>query len=106
MNEPIRTVINQIKDEFHQNFPNFQGIYLYGSRARGDEHEDSDYDIVVVFDGKVDWRLKKTIRKMILNYELVHNIIIDSSIYNSEDLIQPATPFREEVLKDGIYYAV
>lgn len=35
-------------------------IILFGSRARGDAREDSDYDILVVIRGKLDWRVKKS----------------------------------------------
>ena len=34
-------------------------IILFGSRARGDFRDDSDYDILVVVKGKLDWRVKK-----------------------------------------------
>lgn len=30
-------------------------VLLYGSRARGDFREDSDYDVLVVLDGQFDW---------------------------------------------------
>ncbi len=30
-------------------------VLLYGSRARGDHRDDSDYDVLVVLEGPVDW---------------------------------------------------
>ena len=30
-------------------------VLLYGSRARGDYQDDSDYDVLVVLEGPVDW---------------------------------------------------
>lgn len=31
-------------------------VLLYGSRARGDHRDDSDYDVLVVLEGPVDWQ--------------------------------------------------
>lgn len=39
--------------------PEIVGAYLFGSRARGDEHEGSDVDVAVVFDGPAD--LERTV---------------------------------------------
>lgn len=34
-------------------FPNGEGeVWLYGSRARGDYHEDSDWDLLVILENK------------------------------------------------------
>ena len=33
-------------------------IILFGSRARGDAREDSDYDILVVVKGEISWRTR------------------------------------------------
>ncbi len=34
-------------------------VILFGSRARGDYREDSDWDILVVVGGGLDWRAKR-----------------------------------------------
>ena len=34
-------------------------VILFGSRARGDYREDSDWDILVVVGGGLDWRTKR-----------------------------------------------
>ena len=40
-------------------------IYLFGSRAKGDSRDDSDYDIAVIYDGELSKRdVKLTIRKV------------------------------------------
>jgi len=51
-------VSEQIAREFAQKVrekvpDQIREIYLYGSRARGDEESDSDYDILIVVDDKV-----------------------------------------------------
>lgn len=52
-------VINNIKQTAARVLPKGSVLYLYGSRARGDFHEDSDWDLLVLLDkpqkGKDDW---------------------------------------------------
>jgi predicted nucleotidyltransferase len=35
--------------------PRLKQVLLYGSRARGDHRDDSDYDVLVVLEGELDW---------------------------------------------------
>lgn len=60
------------------------GIYLFGSRARGDHKSDSDYDIAVVLndDGTVLWR----------EVNRLADLALDSLLAGGPD-IQPV-PFR------------
>ena len=39
----LAEMTRRLVDEFHPDY-----VYLFGSRARGDYHEDSDYDLMVV----------------------------------------------------------
>lgn len=52
-------VINNIKQTAARVLPKGSTLYLYGSRARGDFHEKSDWDLLVLLDkpqkGKDDW---------------------------------------------------
>ena len=45
-----KAVIEQIRQLATEKLPKSVHIYLYGSRARGDSKEDSDWDILVVLD--------------------------------------------------------
>lgn len=48
-------ILTELKGLAHQLFTNLQGsVYLYGSRARGEAREDSDWDILIVTDDSVD----------------------------------------------------
>ena len=35
--------------------PRLKQVLLYGSRARGDHRDDSDYDVLVVLEGEFHW---------------------------------------------------
>ena len=41
-------VINRIKQVAKEVLPDGSSIYLYGSRARGDAHTDSDWDLLLL----------------------------------------------------------
>lgn len=43
-------VIERIKEVARQVLPVGSSVWLYGSRARGDEHKGSDWDLLVVLD--------------------------------------------------------
>jgi predicted nucleotidyltransferase len=101
----IKKIIMDLKEELKKKYPDFDGIYLFGSRVRDDYKEDSDYDIILAFGHNVDRRLKKEISSIIYRYELDNNIILDEHVYRHSDILNPATPFRQNVLKEGRYYA-
>lgn len=43
-------MINGLKALAEKVLPSYVHVYLYGSRARGDAHEGSDWDLLLVFD--------------------------------------------------------
>ena len=43
-------VLNSIKQVASQVLPKGSTLYLYGSRARGDAHEGSDWDLLLLLD--------------------------------------------------------
>ena len=49
MQEIVQDVITALKTSFNSSFDDFEGMYLYGSQAKGDFNKDSDIDIVAVF---------------------------------------------------------
>ncbi|MFZ5650340.1 MAG: nucleotidyltransferase domain-containing protein [Bacillota bacterium] len=43
---------------------------LYGSRARGDAAEDSDFDLLILGNGPVHWKTERMISDRLFNLEL------------------------------------
>ncbi|WP_297971200.1 nucleotidyltransferase domain-containing protein [uncultured Bacteroides sp.] len=48
MKEPIKNMLVKIKEVVQAIVPEGSHVLLYGSRARGNFHEDSDWDILVI----------------------------------------------------------
>ena len=57
-------------------------IYLYGSRARGDNREDSDWDVLILVDeNKITNRIEDRFRDSLYDIELETGQIISVLIY-------------------------
>lgn len=88
----MKVVDSQVIIQYlRENLPEFQGIYLFGSFATGDATQESDIDIAVLCQNKID-------------YDLLRNITTKLSILlgRDVDLIELRfvnTIFQEEILK-------
>lgn len=98
-------LIQDLIKTFNSKYPDFKGVYFIGSRATNNFNESSDYDLVFVFDRKINSYFKDEIRNLIYSFDLKYNIVIDSKIYNIQDILDPVTPFRSNVRKEGVYFA-
>lgn len=82
-------------------------IYLFGSRAKGTERPDSDYDLLLVMRGKenVNQALREKMYDLAMDVLLETGRLISLKILKKEDyerLCSLETPFIENVLKEGM----
>jgi uncharacterized protein len=74
-------ILNTIKSVAQQTFPDCK-VILFGSRARDDYDEDSDYDILVIIEKTMaptdKMPFKTIIRKELLKYRIFSDILIQS----------------------------
>ena len=101
----IEDLINELNIILKKKYSDFRGIYFFGSRLKGQYSSESDYDMVFVFNKKIDWYFRKEIIKIVYDIELQYDIFIDVKVYNINDILEPVTPFRRAILNDGIFYA-
>jgi predicted nucleotidyltransferase len=79
-------------------------VILYGSRARGDADEYSDYDILVLTNGPADIPIHKKMIESISPLEL-DGAVLTLAIYNRQQWDTPlyrAMPFHENIDHEGV----
>ncbi len=80
-------------------------MYLYGSRARGDYREDSDWDILVITSkDKVTFDYEYDLRDPIFDVELESGQIISLLVYTKSDWVNkmPYSPLFINISKEGL----
>lgn len=93
--------LNKIKTQVLKEDEN-ASLILFGSRARGDHKEDSDWDVLIITDKEADARLKRKIYEDIYDIELeymqpVSTIIFGKEKWNSMSI----TPLYKNVAAEG-----
>ncbi len=79
-------------------------IIMYGSRARGDERPDSDWDILILTDYSVDLITERKFRNKLYDLELETGEPLSIFVYSKNDwqTKQRITPFYENVTQEGV----
>jgi len=99
-----KLIINRIKQTIHDKDPKADA-FLFGSRARGDNRSDSDWDILILVDSsKVTNEIEDHFRDGLYEIELDSGQIISAFIY-PKDLWESSlrySPLYKNVKKEGI----
>lgn len=97
-------ILNAIRDKASQILPKGAIVILFGSRARGDAREDSDWDVLILLDKDhitsqdID-DYSYPLRELGWDY----NQCINTILYTKRDWDSSIiSPFRENVIEDGI----
>jgi len=93
----IRQKVNEID--------NTAEVILYGSRARGDNKRDSDWDVMILLKQKnVDKKIEQTFRHHLLDLELEIGVPISVFVYSKSDWEgkYSITPLFKSIKKEGI----
>lgn len=101
-----KKIVLKIHELLKHKFSMYAGLYFYGSRLSPNKREDSDYDIVVTFNKKIDWQLENAVWSELALFELENEIHTDVKIYEYSELNKQNTPYRENVIKTGVFYGV
>jgi predicted nucleotidyltransferase len=93
----IRQKVNEID--------NTAEVILYGSRARGDNRRDSDWDVMILLKRKdVDKKVEQTFRHHLLDIELEIGVPVSVFVYSKSDWEgkYSITPLFWSIKKEGI----
>ena len=80
-------------------------VILYGSRARGDAKNYSDYDLLIITNEQEDIKQEERIISNIYPIELESGEVISFIIYNRqkwESNLYKAMPFHKNIEQDGV----
>ena len=79
-------------------------VILYGSRARGDERIDSDWDILILTDYSVNLQIERKFRDKLYDLELEIGEPFSIFTYSKNEWQskQRITPFYQNVVQEGI----
>jgi predicted nucleotidyltransferase len=84
--------------------PRLREIVLFGSRARGDAHEDSDIDVCVVVDG-LTWQEARDVDAVTADVLERHDVLVSPLVLSSErmDLLRSRERLiAAEIARDGV----
>ncbi len=97
-------IVQMIKMVMEKNAPKSE-VYLYGSRARGNEKELSDWDLLILLNiPKVSFETETQLMDEFYKLELKTGEIFSPMIYskNDWDSRYSITPLYENILKERI----
>lgn len=80
-------------------------LILYGSRARGDAEQDSDYDLLILADREATLEREDAFRRALFPLQLDFDAVLSVFLYNRQTWDSPlyrAMPFNQNVRREGI----
>lgn len=103
MNKRTKNITKLIKRNISEIDP-FAQVILFGSRARGDEKAESDWDLLVLTDYPINLEKERQFRNHIYDLELETGEPFSIFAYSKNDwnTKQKVTPFYITVTKEGI----
>ncbi len=103
MKEKTKRIGELISEKIHEIDPKAR-VILYGSRARGEEREDSDWDILVLTGYPVNVQMERTFRNHLYELELASEEAFSLFVYFEEEweCKQRITPFYRFVEAEGV----
>ncbi len=80
-------ILKELKKSLHFRFGNdIKDVILFGSRATGTAHRDSDYDILIVLRRDYDRQFRDSVTDIVYDLELRHDILTDTHLISDGEL--------------------
>jgi predicted nucleotidyltransferase len=97
--ERLKIFVGELREHFGEHL---KRIILFGSRARGDNVEDSDYDFLLIFD-QMTSEIKESIRDLTGEMLYTYNIVLSVFSFTEENLYRRRySPFIMNAQKEGV----
>lgn len=97
-----------ISDKIKQTITNAEPdacVILYGSRARGDAHDSSDWDVLILLKRhNVSLKDEQFFRHLLYNIELETGAVISTNVYSNDywNNKMSITPLFNNIRKEGV----
>lgn len=80
-----------------------QGVYLYGSYARGEEEKESDVDVLVILDNfeRYGAEVDRT-SALVADLSLHHGVSVSTVFLRQQEWLRGETPFVLNVREDAV----
>ncbi|MBI5554366.1 MAG: nucleotidyltransferase domain-containing protein [Elusimicrobia bacterium] len=104
LRENEKEALVELKNEIYK-LNNKIEIILYGSKARGDDVEFSDADILILTDKEISKKLKDDISWIRYKIELKYDVVISLDFENRDFWESPlanAMPFHWNIDREGV----
>ena len=105
ISEHDRQILSSVKNIVHSFQPS-ASLYLYGSAARSERSQESDYDILVLTDNNLSTKEEDEIIDAVYDLELNCGVVISLIFYTKAEWQNPAFsyhPFHQNVEKEAIF---
>ncbi|MEW6203062.1 MAG: nucleotidyltransferase domain-containing protein [bacterium] len=105
LRENEKKALRELKERLLEKFPDIE-IILFGSKARGDYEEESDIDLLILIDLKVNRKLKEEITEISYDIELKYDVVFGKIVENKDfwdSALAKAMPLHWNIDKEGIH---
>jgi uncharacterized protein len=104
MSRSTQNIASRIKSIIEQYDPNAK-VYLYGSRATGKVHHESDWDVLILLSSDfVTTEMERKVTSPLYDLEFDTGEVISPSVYTQKEWSKKhrVTPFYNNVMREGI----
>ena len=77
-------------------------LWLYGSRARGDNHPNSDYDLAVLFSTRLSDRFEARVRPEVRALQWAETLALPENTLSVADIALCPIPLGISILQEGL----
>jgi predicted nucleotidyltransferase len=100
------TILTDLKNHLNLNYDkSVRDVILFGSQARGDSDENSDYDVLIILGTDYSGKDENAILDLCYDIDLKYNILLDVHILSTSELNteRGRQPIFINAFKSGIY---
>ena len=100
-----REAIEAASQMLKKRFKAVEQVILFGSKARGDDVEDSDIDLLLLTSRPINWKEREAVIDALFDIEMAHYVRISILIKTStewENGICTVFPVHAQISKEGV----